>query len=116
MVLQWERPPEMLARDVGDYMERVMKVALIVATDLAQLIQGHAQDNARWTDRTGNARQGLTGMAEVVGTSVVITLFHTMDYGIWLEVAHSGNYAIIMETLHGFFQQVIQELQLAVKG
>jgi len=115
-MLVWERPPEALADDIGDYMERVMKLALMVAVDIAQLMQSSAQANARWTDRTGNARQGLTGVAEIDGSTIVITLFHTMSYGIWLEIANAGRYAIIMETIYAFFQQALDEIGVAVRG
>jgi hypothetical protein len=115
-MIDWQRPPEALARDVGGYMDRVMQVALIVAIDLAQLMAEYAQTHARWTDRTGNARQGLTGQAFIDGTAIILVLFHTMDYGIWLEIALAGNYAIIMETLFAHFQQVIDEMQYAVRA
>lgn len=67
--------------------------------------------NAPWTDRTTNARNGLSaryvGSARGVHTMV---LFHTVDYGIWLEVAHEGNYQIINPALQEWGPRVMQDL------
>ena len=93
-----------------------MGVLLTIANDMALQMQEDAQASARWTDRTANARQGLTGRAEIDGSSIIIWLYHTMDYGIWLEVSNSGNYAIIMETIYKWFQEVLDEMQRGLGG
>jgi hypothetical protein len=54
------------------------------------------RDNAKWTDRTTNARNGL--FAKHISDPMVehqLVLYHTMPYGLWLEVRWSGKYAII---------------------
>lgn len=60
---------------------------------------GYAKSNAKWVDRTGNARQGVRAFAvhEVGKSTIVIT--HGVAYGIWLEVRFSGRYAIINPTM-----------------
>lgn len=58
-------------------------------------VQDYMRTNAPWTDRTGNARGGL--FARAVEHSIVC--YHTVPYGIWLEVAHDGNYRIIEPTI-----------------
>ena len=62
-------------------------------------LQNSARKNARWTDRTGHARQRLTGDALVVSNGYKLRLAHGVDYGIWLELAHEKRFAIIMETI-----------------
>jgi diacylglycerol kinase len=60
----------------------------------------YARANAPWTDRTGNARNGLFATHEpepMVRHSLII--YHTMPYGVWLEVRWSGRYAIIGPTM-----------------
>lgn len=60
----------------------------------------YARQNARWTDRTGNARNGL--FARVNRSSMgkyELVLGHSVPYGLWLEVRWSGRYAIIKPTL-----------------
>jgi hypothetical protein len=65
----------------------------------AAQVENYAQQNARWQDRTGQARRGLTATGSSSITKYTIDLFHTVDYGIWLEVRWSGRYAIIIPTI-----------------
>lgn len=62
-------------------------------------LQSHMRDNAPWTDRTGHARQRLTGTVTKVTGGYKITLAHGVDYGIWLELAHEKRFAIIQPTI-----------------
>lgn len=60
----------------------------------------YARTNAPWTDRTGNARNGL--FAQHDKETMVkheLTIYGTMPYTFWLEVRWSGKYAIIGPTM-----------------
>lgn len=72
------------------------------AVDYAQDILDYAQANAPWADRTGDARDGLDVDVDENGNEITITLYHTVDYGLWLEVIQTGRFAIIMPTLEHF--------------
>lgn len=74
----------------------------------AQEILAYAKANAPWTDRTGNARNGLDVDVYHSNGEVVLDLFHTVDYGQWLETIQSGDLAIIMPTLERFAAEVFQ--------
>lgn len=59
-----------------------------------------AKLTAPWTDRTGNARNGLsTEIGWQPGIQHTIDLFHRVTYGIFLETRWGGRYAIILPTL-----------------
>lgn len=74
-------------------------------------VQDYARSHAPWTDRTGNARNGLFAVARSGGggrnnlgqfqgaTQHEIVLYHTVPYGIWLEVRFAGKNAIINPTI-----------------
>jgi hypothetical protein len=68
----------------------------------AQEILNYAQANAPWADRTGDARRGLDVAVQQDPEAIIIQLYHTVDYGLWLEVIQSGRFAIIMPTLELF--------------
>lgn len=53
------------------------------------------KSGARWTDRTGNARQGLRFRVTQAGDQTTLVYFGSMPYSIWLEIRWSGKYAII---------------------
>ena len=81
----------------------------------------YMRTNARWQDRTGNARNGLR--AQHVGTPMVehqLVLYHTMPYGFWLEVRWSGRYAIIgpamFHTAPELTALLIPAIERAVRG
>lgn len=53
-----------------------------------------------WTDRTGMAKAMLSAKVSQPSKELVrMTLAHGVDYGIWLELAHEKNYAIIGPTI-----------------
>lgn len=72
--------------------------------------------NAKWTDRTGNARNGLraTHVAQPMVRHELI-VFHTMPYGIWLEVRWSGKYAIIAPTLQVIGPDLMRRVQAGAR-
>lgn len=76
----------------------------------AQDVQDYAQENAPWEDRTGAARDGLTAEARHDGMHYYIDLYHTVDYGIWLEIRWEGRFAIIQPTLEHFGPVVMEDL------
>lgn len=68
----------------------------------AEDIEEYMRQNAPWDDETGDARAGLTAEHSGRGFRHTIDLYHTVDYGIWLEVRWSGQYAIIIPTVEKF--------------
>lgn len=67
---------------------------------------------ARWTDRTGNARAGLFTVVRhtpMVRHEAVFS--HTMSYGFWLEVANDEKYAIIMQSVRVAGREIMVQLR-----
>lgn len=105
--IDWEGLDALYAR-MGMYQEQCKIALQIVADYWAPVIEAQAKADASWTDRTGNARQGLTGFVKDLSeTSVAIYLAHRMDYGLYLELAHQARYAIIMPTLEAHYAPVM---------
>jgi hypothetical protein len=115
---RWDIPPSVLAGRVGDYGKRLLAAVHALGDFFAAKIEAWAKANAPWTDRTGNARQGLAGLTIKAATGVVIILTHGagVSYGIWLEVAHGGVWGIILRTLESFYPQIMSALQALVRG
>lgn len=62
--------------------------------------EAYMKSNRPWTDRTGQARQRLTGRVEHPDNeNWEIVLSHGVSYGIYLEFAHEKKYAIIYPTI-----------------
>lgn len=62
-------------------------------------LQGIAQRERPWTDRTAHARQRLKGYCEKTESGIRIYLAHGVNYGVHLEFGHEKRYAVIYPTL-----------------
>lgn len=82
--------------------------------DAAADILHYAQDNAPWEDQTGAARQGLGVEVTKSFGEVVLSLYHTVDYGLWLEVIQNGRFATIMPTLEHYAPIVFGQMGGAI--
>jgi hypothetical protein len=78
--------------------DRVQRAVNLVFDYMEVATESKMRTDASWTDRTGNARAGLRARKVGGGDEFTLVLFHTMDYGYWLEVAHDGKYAVIGPT------------------
>lgn len=68
----------------------------------------HMKHNAPWNDRTTNARNGLGARVRGGGKRVALVLFHSVDYGIYLELGTEdmSDYPIIIPTIDLFVPKV----------
>lgn len=75
-------------------------------------IEQWMKDNASWTDQSSNARQSLNTDVQQVGQDMVtIILAHGMTYGIFLELANQGRYAIIAPSLDLFAPRIWNDVR-----
>lgn len=89
------------------YQAKIYRAMYQVAQYFSEIVQTEARDNARWKDRSGNARQGLTGFPEALSEDIVLlVLQHKMEYGVYLELKE--RYAIILPTLEAHYNAVMQ--------
>ena len=83
---------------------------------MVPVAETYMRTNAPWTDRTGNARNGLKAHHDAKPMeSHELILFHTMPYGIWLEVRWSGRYAIIAPTVAALGPELMDRVVASVK-
>ena len=73
-------------------------------------VQDYMRTKAPWTDRTANARQGLFARAYQREGAHGIVCYHTMPYGIWLEVKNEGQYAIIVPTIQAEGRRIMGQM------
>ena len=82
-----------------DYIERKKAGMIALMQNLAGHTEVEMKARAPWMDRTGNARNGLHSGVEIrKGNEYVLFLSHGVDYGVFLELAHGGNYAVVRPT------------------
>lgn len=92
-----------------DTLESRTDMALrMYAETAAKELEGYMKHNAPWTNRTGHARQRLTGTVEDDPKGYRIKLAHGVDYGLHLEYANEKRYAILEPTLLSQSNKVVK--------
>lgn len=87
---------------------RISRALVAIMAYHSKQSQANMRTNARWTDRTSNARNGLFTQPFSEHPRYGYVLAHRVDYGIWLEVRWSGKYAIINPTIQRDAPEVMQ--------
>lgn len=88
-----------LSAGIANFVFKTREVMEEQAVKFAEELQEYAQKNAPWDNRTGDARAGLDTEVEATDRLLSVSLFHTVDYGIWLEIRWNGRYAIIIPSV-----------------
>lgn len=91
--------------------ERLEAAIVMYGETAAKKLEAEAKRNRPWTDRTSRARIGLTGSSGMTEGSMEIVLAHTVDYGLWLELAHEKRFAIVEPTVRLNANRVWQGLK-----
>ena len=100
-----------LERGVGQFQFKMMDKMVELAEDVARELETHAKSKAPWDDRTGDARSGITAEVQNTDDLIVLQLFHTVDYGVWLEVRWGGKYAVILPTIEQKGPDVLDKMK-----
>lgn len=84
---------------------------LLYANTKAAQLEAKMKLNRPWTDRTGLAKATLSSsVSQPDANTVRITLAHGVSYGMWLELAHEKNYAIVAPTVREEGPKVVSDL------
>lgn len=78
---------------------------------VATSTEGWMKQNAPWTDRTSNARNGLRARPGHAKKRHWIYLAHGVAYGIWLEIRWAGRYSILKPGKDYATEQIQRMLQ-----
>lgn len=96
MGFRWDRrPDQVFPAGAENYAQRARVALRALAAYYAPQIETWLKANAPWTDRTGNARQSLYAEVLDLTNAMAIQFDHGVSYGIYLEFANTGRYAII---------------------
>jgi hypothetical protein len=113
MTFRWEQPPTIWIDGTEAYIRAVWNAIYAVCQKRAPEIQNWMRSNAPWTDRTGNARQGLNTQVEGSPDEIALIFAHGVFYGIFLELRNSGRFAVVNPALD-YWGPIIWQDVLAV--
>ena len=91
------------------------EVALKAMKEVEDQILSFAKANAPWADRTGLAREGLSTYTSNDDGTLILELYHTVEYGLWLETIQSARFATIMPTLESYAPFAFSKVTAAVR-
>ena len=94
-----------------DYIQRIYAEIAAIFMRYAPLIESWLKQNAAWEDQTGNLRQSLHAELVQLGTDLAIQFDYGLDYGVFLEFANAGRYAVIAPALDYFAPKIWQEIK-----
>ncbi|NPV44807.1 MAG: hypothetical protein HPY70_12670 [Firmicutes bacterium] len=97
-----------VVKNAEKWVDRKIVANLALAANWAARMEAHMKTHAPWQDRTGTARAGLFAKPEVDGDDIVIRLGHSVEYGIYLELAHERKYAILEPTARKFARNILK--------
>ena len=101
-----------LSKNLDKMSVKMGALILMYASTKASKLQSTMQKNRPWRDRTGMAKATLRGVVSQPNENLIrITLSHGVSYGIWLELAHQKQYAIIGPTIKTESPKVMSEMQ-----
>lgn len=110
---KWQVTPGQAFQELYDaYTNTLFTTGARIMTRRAEEIEVWAQENAPWSDVTREARRTLHTETEfnpaIIGS---IRLAHGVPYGLWLEIAHGGRWAIITKAIDHWGPIVWKDMQ-----
>lgn len=105
-----------MKRRLNDIDDRVEETVDRVLKYWATAASSEMKAGAPWTDRTGAARAGLAAVPRRSGSKAILILFHSVHYGVYLELRWSGRYAIIGPIMHSVAPRLMAMLTQALRN
>jgi hypothetical protein len=110
----WRRRPEDLQSRIRQWADDVEKALYQAMQEIAQDAEAEMEEDAPWTDRTGDARRGLfTEVVQAQHEYIKLYLSHgtDVDYGKWLELRWGGRFAIVGPMWQKYISIVEREIK-----
>lgn len=105
-----------LKRNVNDLRGRINRNMAATMQYNSGYAVGWLKQNAPWHDNTGAARTGLTALATSFNEKHEILMAYSVYYGIWLEVAHSGRWAVITPGMRIIGEKVMRDMEYLIRA
>jgi hypothetical protein len=111
--LTWESHPDLLEEAVGVYSAAFWANLSELFDYWKDELKAYAKENHPWKNRTGDAERELDAEVEEVMDGFILSLFHGVPYGVYLEM---GEYAIINPTMEAHYAAFMHDVRDLVEG
>lgn len=116
MTINWHEGASTLFDGIDNFEPKTKDAIQELMLNYAIKMVEYAKANAPWNDRTGAARAGLDADVTDRGDQIVLSLFHTVEYGIFLEVRWGAIYAVILPTIETLGPDLMSEFEDLISG
>lgn len=99
-----------LSKGLASFCFKTMDAIADYANEFADELVDYAKEHAPWEDRSGEARAGLNTAVLVDNGELSIDLYHTVSYGIWLEIRWGAKFAIIIPTIEQMGPKLFEKM------
>lgn len=103
-----------LRANLEGFDDHARKGVIAAANYIAPQAESYMKTGAKWTDRSGAARNGLKSQVVTSGNKTAIVLYHTVPYGVWLEIRWAGKYSIIDPTIEAMLPKFMEAVERLV--
>lgn len=103
-----------LRRNIRTFSNKLNRNVAAVMDYNAGYTTGWLKSNAPWHDDTGAARSGLVALPFNARNQHEILMAYSVTYGIWLEIAHSGQWAIITPAMRIVGAKIMRDMQMLI--
>lgn len=95
-------------KNLKNFVPRLKAALALDSQNIATNMEAWAKTNSPWTDRTAHARNFIKQTVKWTNAdTLMISLSHNVDYGIYLELCNEGKYAILEKAISEFAPQFV---------
>lgn len=98
-------------KNLDRWYERKLAGIYAIAQHYASEGEATAKRDAKWQDRTAHARQRIRGKAFRNDTFIGFQIIHGVGYGVYLEKAYEGRYAVLKPTADKLAPQFVADVK-----
>lgn len=94
---------EQVMKNLQEFPRKLKATLALDAQNIATEMEAWAKNNANWEDQTSHARQFLKSTVKWKNTNtLMVALSQHVEYGVYLELANEGKYAILEKAIAEF--------------
>jgi hypothetical protein len=118
VAISWPRPTSIISSQIASRAQRARSALFDLCEFHGGDLANRSKANAKWNDRTGNARGGIGSQVVASGDSIEMVVFHSVHYGPYLEMGTSKmpKLGVMAEEVQVTAADVTADAQRVVRG
>lgn len=117
VAIAWPKPTSIISSEIGRRKTQARSALVELSQYHGANLATRSKQNARWNDRTGNARAGIGSEVVDGGDVIDIVVFHSVEYGKYLELGTSrmARLGVMADEIHVTAAELTSDAQAVVR-